>query len=216
MLGTTDESHIIRCIEYWDIERKRYPQYDHCAVLIAENVTSRFLNVLSLFNGHIPMIVIQLDALKVGDSVVLNFVKVMDRFELRRDDEVETKLAETDRNYWNNKATKETVGITDEVLTIINSKSSTKQQLNYNKHYIGLKDDIKSRNFIYFKPKKSFTHLFAEVDNKNEWGERFDNKNISFTTHKNHIQITLKPKDLSKNLEFITEFISESVNKYNN
>jgi len=27
-LGSTDESHIIRTIEYWDIERKRYPQYD--------------------------------------------------------------------------------------------------------------------------------------------------------------------------------------------
>jgi hypothetical protein len=25
-LGKTDESHIIRTIEYWDIERKRYPQ----------------------------------------------------------------------------------------------------------------------------------------------------------------------------------------------
>src|SRR5436189_6407367 len=28
-LGPTDESHIIRTVEYWDIERKRYPQYDH-------------------------------------------------------------------------------------------------------------------------------------------------------------------------------------------
>lgn len=28
-LGRTDESHIIRTIEYWDIERKRFPQYDH-------------------------------------------------------------------------------------------------------------------------------------------------------------------------------------------
>ena len=27
-LGRTDESHIIRTIEYWDVERKRYPQYD--------------------------------------------------------------------------------------------------------------------------------------------------------------------------------------------
>jgi hypothetical protein len=25
-LGATDETHIIRTIEYWDIERKRYPQ----------------------------------------------------------------------------------------------------------------------------------------------------------------------------------------------
>jgi len=38
-LGSTDESHIIRTIEYWDIERKRYPQYDHTAVIIAEDIT---------------------------------------------------------------------------------------------------------------------------------------------------------------------------------
>lgn len=43
MLGATDPSHIIRTIEYWDIERRRYPAYDHIAVLVAEEVTSRFL-----------------------------------------------------------------------------------------------------------------------------------------------------------------------------
>lgn len=47
-LGSTDESHIIRTIEYWDIERKRYPQYDHTAVIVAEDITSRCLNVISL------------------------------------------------------------------------------------------------------------------------------------------------------------------------
>jgi hypothetical protein len=40
-LGSTDEAHIIRTIEYWDIERKRYPQYDHTAVIIAENIDVR-------------------------------------------------------------------------------------------------------------------------------------------------------------------------------
>ena len=47
-LGSLDESHIIRTIEYWDIERRRYPQYEHIAVIVAEDVTSRFLNVISL------------------------------------------------------------------------------------------------------------------------------------------------------------------------
>ncbi len=47
-LGRTDESHIIRSLEYWDIERKRYPQYDHTAVIVAEDITSRFLNVIAL------------------------------------------------------------------------------------------------------------------------------------------------------------------------
>ena len=40
--SATDESHIIRTIEYWDIERKRYRQYDHTAVIVAEDITSGF------------------------------------------------------------------------------------------------------------------------------------------------------------------------------
>ena len=58
-LGAVDESHIIRTIEYWDIERRRYPQYEHIAEIVAEDVTTRFLNVISLFNGTIPLIAIQ-------------------------------------------------------------------------------------------------------------------------------------------------------------
>src|SRR5205823_8111644 len=77
-LGKTDESHIIRTIEYWDIERKRYPQYEHCAVIVAENITGRFLNVLSLFNGNIPLIAIQMNALRVNDSLTISFTKVLD------------------------------------------------------------------------------------------------------------------------------------------
>src|SRR5229473_3725176 len=46
MLGETDASHVIRSIEYWDIERRTWPGYEHCAVLISENVTTRFLNVI--------------------------------------------------------------------------------------------------------------------------------------------------------------------------
>ena len=87
MLGATDESHIIRCIEYWDIERLRYPGYEHCAVLIAEDITSRFLNLIALLAGTVPLVAIQLNALRVGDNnVVLNFVRVLDQRLLRRDD----------------------------------------------------------------------------------------------------------------------------------
>ena len=41
-LGKTDESHIIRTIEYWDIERKRYPQYEHCALLLRKRLPGGF------------------------------------------------------------------------------------------------------------------------------------------------------------------------------
>ena len=116
-LGPTDEAHIIRTIEYWDIERKRYPQYDHCAVIIAEDITSRFLNVISLFNGSIPLIALQMQALKVGDNLTLVFSKVVD--ELLRgavDEDEDAEAAPTDRPYWEARATRQTVQLADELL----------------------------------------------------------------------------------------------------
>ncbi len=50
MLDKLDANHIIRTIEYWDIERKRYPNVEHRAVIVAEDITNRFFNIISLFN----------------------------------------------------------------------------------------------------------------------------------------------------------------------
>ncbi len=116
-LGATDETHIIRTLEYWDIERKRYPQYDHCAVLIAEDITSRFLNVIALFNGTIPLIAIQMQALRVAGKLTLVFTRVMD--ELSRDlvdEDEEAEAFPADRSYWEAKASKPMLGLTDKLL----------------------------------------------------------------------------------------------------
>lgn len=153
-LGPTDETHIIRTIEYWDIERKRYPQYEHCAVLVAEDITSRFLNVVSLFNGTIPLIAIQMQALKVGDNLTLVFTTVMDEFSRGFVDEDEdAEAAPTDRAYWEKKATKSTVELADQMLEILRDMDST-LKLKYNKFYIGLEKDRQPYNFVMFRPKK--------------------------------------------------------------
>ncbi len=137
-LGSTDEVHIIRTIEYWDIEKKRYPQYDHCAVLVAEDITSRFLNVISLFNGTMPLIAIQMQALKVGDNMTLVFTKVMDELVRGLVDEDEDAEAEpTDRAYWEKRATKATVVLADQMLELLRGFDPT-LNLKYNKFYIGL------------------------------------------------------------------------------
>jgi hypothetical protein len=160
-LGSTDESHIIRTIEYWDIEKKRYPQYDHCAVLIAEDITSRFLNVVSLFNGTMPLIAIQMQALKVGDNVILVFTTVMDeRSRGYIDEDEEAEAAPTDRAYWEKKGSKESLGLADHLLTVL-KEFDPRLELKYNKAYIGLSKDGRPYNFVTFKPKKS--HLEFEI-----------------------------------------------------
>jgi RecB family endonuclease NucS len=48
-LGATDETHIVRTIEYWDRERRRYPDIRHTAVIVAEEINGRF-SMLSVFS----------------------------------------------------------------------------------------------------------------------------------------------------------------------
>ena len=136
-LGNTDESHIIRTIEYWDIEKKRYPQYDHTAVIVAEDITSRFLNVISLFNGVIPLMAIQMNALKLGDQVGLFFTTVVSQVYFGLVDEDEEVREATDRSYWENRGSKKTVAMADELLEIARQFDSS-LELKYNKFYIGL------------------------------------------------------------------------------
>ena len=114
-LGATDESHIIRTIEYWDIERKRYPQYDHTAVIVAEDITSRFLNIISLFNGMVPLVAIQMQTLKYGDKISLICTKVVDQMRLGLVDEDEEVQEITDRSYWENRGSKSTLAMVDEL-----------------------------------------------------------------------------------------------------
>jgi hypothetical protein len=154
-LGGTDESHIIRTIEYWDLERKRYPQYDHYAVIVAEDITSRFLNIVSLFNGFIPLIAIQMNAVTVGDQISLVFTKVMDALSLGTDEEEEGAREVTDRNYWETfRGTKETVHMADEMLHLLHS-FAPELELNYTKFYIGLAKNGQPNNFVLFRARRS-------------------------------------------------------------
>lgn len=153
-LGKTDESHIIRTLEYWDIERKRYPQYDHTAVIVAEEITSRFLNVISLFNGTIPLMAIQMSALQLGDSVSLAFTTVLDQLRLGLVDEDEEVHEATDRTYWEERGTKGTVAMADELLELIREFDPT-LELKYNKFYIGLADHGQPNNVVILRPQKN-------------------------------------------------------------
>jgi hypothetical protein len=174
-LGATDEAHIIRTIEYWDIERKRYPQYDHCAVLIAEDITSRFLNVVALFNGTVPLIAIQMQALRVGDHMTLVFTTVMD--ELTRgvvDEDEDAEAAPTDRSYWEQaRGSKDTVAMVDQALEIARTYDPT-LELKYNKFYIGLARGGIPFNFVTFRPKRAHMTLEVKLKQSEEIDAKID------------------------------------------
>jgi hypothetical protein len=159
-LGRTDESHIIRTIEYWDVERKRYPQYEHTAVIVAEDITSRFLNVISLFNGFIPLVAIQMQAYRLdADHVHLVFTKVLDQMNLGLVEEDEEVKEVTDRAYWERRATKKTLEMTDELIAMVKTIDPD-LAAKYNKFYVGLANrNGQPNNFVIFTPKKDWVRI---------------------------------------------------------
>jgi predicted transport protein len=207
-LGSTDEAHIIRTIEYWDIERKRYPQYDHCAVLIAEDITSRFLNVVSLFNGTIPLIAIQMQALKVGDTTTLVFTTVMD--ELARgyiDEDEDAEAAPTDRAYWEKRATKATVALADQILELLKAFDPT-LELKYNKFYIGLSKDGQPYNFVSFRPKKNqlnFELKLPQSDQIDEKVEATGLETLEYNKRWGQYRLRLTKEDIKNKADVLKE-----------
>jgi len=214
-LGKTDESHIIRCIEYWDIERKRYPQYDHCAVIIAENITSRFLNVISLFNGNIPLIAIQVNAYRFGEDIGLVFTKVLDEMPLGLIEEDEEIKEVTDRGYWLKRGTKITVVMTDKMLEIINSFTNG-YELKYNKYYIGMAKNGQPNNFVIFKPKKNFLRVEIKLTKSTEVDLLFEENNIDTGyTRWGTYSFNLMKGDIDKKKEIILQLLTQAHTNFN-
>lgn len=151
-LGATDEAHIIRVIEYWDIEKSRYPQFEHVAVLVAEDITSRFLNVISLFNKAIPLIAIQMTALEVAGVMTLHATKVLDLMAYGSEEEDEPGVA-TDREYWVQRGSLDSVGLADQMLGLINEVTPG-MSLKYNRHYVGLARNGIPDNFVLLRPRR--------------------------------------------------------------
>ena len=213
-LGKVDESHIIRTIEYWDIERKRYPQYDHCAVIIAEDITSRFLNVIGLFNGFIPLIAIQMSAYQISENEVsLIFTTVLDEANLGLVDDDEETQEITDSVYWENvKGTKHTVALADQLLEIKKEFSPT-FELKYNKYYIGLAKNGQANNFAIFRPKKSSALLEIRLKQSPEIKEQLDNAKLDMMEYESkwgRYRIRVDKAEIQKHKELLKNLMQQS------
>ena len=219
-LGSVDESHIIRTIEYWDVERKRCPQYEHCAVIIAEDITSRFLNVISLFNGTIPIIAIQMNAVKIGEEIGLSFIKILD--EVKRLTDEDDEQEETDRRYWETqKGTPKTVGIADKLLKLINVEGEQPYELKYNKFYIGLTtNDGKVNNFVRFRVFRKHVQVCIRLPQTEEYDQEFFGENstldqMDYDSRGNVYRVIVKPENVDSVSEELAKIFAEARKKSN-
>lgn len=216
-LGPTDPSHIIRTIEYWDNEKKRYPNLLHTAVIVAEDITSRFLNVISLFNRAIPIIAIQMKAIETKEGVSLLFTKVLDTVERGLEDEDEEINEPADRAYWEAKASLKTMKMADKVMELCRG-FTTDLDLSYNKHYIGFRVEGKPCNFITCKPQKSAMQLTISLPKTSEVDALLESSEmdlLEYDARGRRYRLRLSPEDVTKHSEFLIPLLKQAYDRRN-
>jgi len=178
MLGETDETHIIRTIEYWDNEKRRWPQRQHFAVLVAEHINRRFFNVIHLLSHSIPIIAIQASLLRSSSSRTLFFSKVLDTYE-EVDDGTALEDKKYDREDWLKKA-KPSLEAADALLSIVRS-ILPEPRLNYLKYYVAI--NAAGHNYFQLHSRsggKSLLRFRIAQNLADEAQQLLDAKNISY------------------------------------
>jgi len=213
MLGRLDESHIIRTIEYWDIERQRYPALRHRAVVIAEDITSRFFNVIGLLNRAIPMIAIQLNAFQIEDKVLLHFTKLLD-LEVAADEEVEQVDQQRDRAYWEKRSNAASMGVVDKVLALLPA-SATPPRVTYNQGHIAVGGG--GKNFCWLHPRQKRPHSVLDVmvgaENRDAWLEKLQGAGVGaykIGSSSKNIRLPLTQREVAEHETLIRDLLSTS------
>ena len=214
-LGPTDESHIIRTIEYWDHERRRLPQYEHVAVIVAEDITARFFNVISLLNGQIPIIAIQAQLLEVGQVRTLVFTRVLDHVTLATDGEDEASEP-ADRSYWVQKGSEATVSLAERLVAIA-KEADPEVAANYNRHYIGSMSSGVAKNFMLSRPRRA--HLIAEFklpqdDARTEQHEALGFDVLPYDKRWGNFRLRLTGEDFEQRADALQQLVVEAEANY--
>lgn len=202
MLGTLDESHIIRTIEYWDIERQLKPDYNHRAVIVAEEITARFFNVIRLLNRAVPLIALQLSAFQIDNSVVLQFTKVLDILE-----ETDDEDQETGRAYWERQSGATSLAVLDKVVAML-QKEVGSPRVTYRKNDIAV--GTSGSNFGWLRPRKQTAHchlrLKTGADERDTILQRLEAAGIPATAFQRElITIKLTTKHLDESRDAILD-----------
>ncbi|WP_454006774.1 hypothetical protein [Alcaligenes sp. Marseille-Q7550] len=206
MLGETDEAHIIRTIEYWDNEKRRWPQRQHYAVLVAESITRRFFNVIHILSHSIPIIAIQVALVSIGDQKALHFTKVLDTYE-EIDDGAVGQDIEVNRDYWNKKA-KWTAENADVLLSVV-GHIFQEPQVSYLKNYVSI--SVGRNNYFWFHKRGRNKSLlgFRIAPHLAEEAQRIlDGAKISFNSKSKKIFLITDSETINSNKDLFVQIAS--------
>jgi hypothetical protein len=211
-LGRTDPSHIIRVLEYWDLEKKRNPHCDHVAVLIAEEITSRFFNVISLFNGVIPIIALQMKCVEIDNKVTVVYSKILDLMSLSNTDDPPDETPPLNREYWIKKAGEDVLALIDELLSHVNKKLDIGEsaKFEYRKNDIKIKQSEHDLAYCFPYKTKKYVRVAVKLSRSTDMDRYLSDSGLDVLSYNARIgryRVRMRIGE-DNNLDAITELIS--------
>jgi len=147
-----------------------------------------------------------------GEQISLVFTKVVDAITLGMPEEDEEVQAVTDRNYWENRGTKQTVALADEVLGLVKTFAPD-LELKYNKFYIGLARDGQPNNFVVFRAKKNSFRAEILLASSAEIDQQLESAGIDvmdYETKWSRYRLRLTKNDIQKNRDLLLKLLKIS------
>jgi hypothetical protein len=210
MLGETNESHIIRTIEYWDNEKRRWPQRQHYAVLVAESITRRFFNVIQLLSNSIPIIAVQVNLIESGGQRSLHFSKILDIYEEPEDGTGDGAIY--NEEFWKKKAPW-TIDVARALLSATGDMFSS-PVIRFVKSTVAI--TVQGNNYFWFHKRSAGKSLFVfriSDDCIDDVSQLLDKQNIAFVQKRNYYKIVCDAEVIEKNREPLRQ-IAEYIKQY--
>lgn len=214
MLGPVDASHIVRTIDYFLRERTRSEnqEWSHAAVLVAEDIGgSRFLNVVEYLSKRMPLIVLELHALRIGDNLTLTSTRVFDGT-AEPEGEIEQQEEYT-REYWVKSSSSASIELVERFFSILQRFSSDLRQT-YKKYFIGIAIGNRAENFVHFNPKRSFVRVSAQVNNAAEWKNRISGAGFTLLEAGDRVRFRVLPEQFQQHRELFIELFEQSYREW--
>jgi hypothetical protein len=197
MLGELDEKHIVRAIEYWDYERRAYPDIAHVAVLVAEGL-GRFLNVIGLLSGagRIPIIVIQMNSYRLenDDSIALTFSRVLEQ----RKGLVEDESEEDERSQvqpWKDRVPGPIIKSVQSIFEYLKAGTKTELTLREVQQYIAVSPAGSRSTILVFYPQVRALQIGIRIDQRNDIDERIQAIG-SYNSRDSRYLLKIQPNDV--------------------
>jgi hypothetical protein len=216
MLGELDASHLVRTLDYFLREQTRpgTGEWTHVAVLVAEDILhSRFLGVTEYLSKIMPLIVIELSALQVGEDFTLKSTRIFDGA-AEREGKIE-QHEEYTREDWIKKSSAASIELVDRFLPILGQLAND-LRLTYKKVFIGIAIGNRAENFVYFDPKRDFVRVSVRISDTADWKQRmaeagFGGVGVEET---DRVRFRVSPEQFQAHRDLFVELFSRSYREW--